>query len=192
LTLMGDVLHNGATINTLTGATTVFQGAVSGAGNFSGGGNVDFEKSYAPGNSPAAINFGGDNVTFGTNSTLSMDIFGANPGQQYDQLLNIGKLDFEGQLKLNFANYSPDVAMIFTLFDYKSFSGSFDSARIFVGGIDKSRLDFSQLALNGELSVRAIPIPPSFIFLASGLAVMLTSNLRRKGLVRIDGPDLLA
>jgi len=180
LTLFGDVTHNGATINTHAGATTVFEGAVHGAGNFSGGGNLDFEAGYAPGNSAAAIHFAGDNVTFGRASTLTMELFGSTPGQQYDQLLNMGNLNFQGNLLLNFGLYSPAVASVFNLFDFQSFSGMFDLQYIQVAGIDRARLDFSQLALNGELIVKAVPIPPSFVLLASGLAAMSASGLRRR------------
>jgi|GEM_PF-1670467 len=180
LTLFGDVTHNGATINTHAGATTVFEGAVHGAGNFSGGGNLDFEAGYAPGNSAAAIHFAGDNVTFGRASTLTMELFGSTPGQQYDQLLNMGNLNFQGNLLLNFGLYSPAVASVFNLFDFQSFSGMFDLQYIQVAGIDRARLDFSQLALNGELIVKAVPIPPSFVLLASGLVAMSASSLRRR------------
>jgi len=180
LMLLGDVTHNGATINTHVGATTVFEGAVHGAGNFSGGGNLDFDGAYLPGNSPAAINFGGNNVAFGSASTLTLDILGSTPGTQYDQLLNMGNFNFKGNLVLNFGTFSPQNIVMLSLFDFKSFSGSFDSQHIFVGGFDRSRLDFSHLALNGQLMVKAVPIPSSFILLASGLVALAAAGRRRR------------
>lgn len=184
LTLLDDVVHNGADIKTVTGATTIFAGAVHGAGNFSGGGTIDFEGNYAPGNSPAAIHFGGD-LLFGSHSNLTLDLFGTTPGKQYDQLLNIGNLNFHGNLVLNFGNFTPEAISMFSLFDFTGFSGVFDPAHIVVNGFDSSKLDFSQLAINGELMVKAVPLPSSIIMLLSGLATMFCCGRKRQGVISI-------
>jgi hypothetical protein len=75
---------------------------------------------------------------------------------------------------LNFSQFDPGVAMVVSLFHFHSFSGDFNSSQIQVSGLDRNRLDFSQLTLNGQLIINAapVPLPSAFWLMAGGLAAM--------------------
>jgi T5SS/PEP-CTERM-associated repeat protein len=178
LAFSDDVTFNSGNIKTDSGATTEFLGNLHGTGNFSGPGTVDIEGSYAPGNSAAQIDFGGGNLQFGLTSILDINISGNQAGTQYDQLKHINLLSFNGELVLNFATYSPTADTLFHLFDFTSFAGSFDLSKILVTGFDKNRLDFSQLAINGNVDVKAVPLPAGVWLFGSGILAM--AGLRRK------------
>ncbi len=178
------VTFNSGNIKTDSGATTEFLGSLHGTGNFSGPGTVDIEGRYAPGNSPAQVDFGGGNLKFGLTSILDIDIFGNQVGTQYDQLTHINQFSFNGELVLNFAAFTPTAASLFHLFDFTSFAGSFDPSKILVTGFDKNRLDFSHLASNGNLGVNAVPLPAGVWLFGSGLLAM--AGLRRSNGVRVS------
>jgi len=57
-TFYNAVDHRGSEIRTSATNTTVFFGAVTGPGSFTGAGTVQFEGAYSPGASPALITFG--------------------------------------------------------------------------------------------------------------------------------------
>ncbi|MDD2760644.1 MAG: hypothetical protein PHH11_10175 [Methylomonas sp.] len=182
LSLNGDLDHNGADFQVADGATATLLGEVRGAGSFSGGGHVNFAGDFLPGNSPAAIDFGGDDVSFLAGSVLTLEIFGNTPGSQFDQLVGIDHLDFFGDLHLIFAeNFNPEIGSSLDLFRFNSFSGRFDPGHILVSGLHDKSLDFSQLALNGSLSFAAVPLPPAaWLFGTALLAWRLPT--RRSGL----------
>ena len=60
-----------------------FTGAVTGRGSFAG--DVLFEGSYSPGDSPAQVEFG--SMTLGADATLVIELGGLEPGSQHDKLL---------------------------------------------------------------------------------------------------------
>jgi T5SS/PEP-CTERM-associated repeat protein len=78
-------------------AIVEFADVVSGAGDFSGGGAVVFSGGYAPGASAARVNFDGD-VVFETENVLRIELGGATPGTQYDQLLISGSTKLDGEI----------------------------------------------------------------------------------------------
>jgi len=165
-TLLGHVgLPNSA-------GSLTFLNDVDGAGQFSG--NVIFHAGYSPGNSPAAIDFGGGNASYDSTATLTMEIFGNTAGAQYDQLLNINTLTFNGTLNLVFGKgFVPLAGSSFALFRFNSFSGSFAQDHITVTGYDRNLLDFSRLASMGTLSVAApVPEPETWLMLLAGLGLM--------------------
>ncbi|MEQ1527770.1 MAG: hypothetical protein ABL925_00530 [Methylococcales bacterium] len=181
LSFYDTVIHNGQEIRTGTGAQTIFFANVSGAGGFAGDGLVAFEGGYNPGNSPAAIDFHGGDISFNSTSVLTMEIFGNTPGSEYDQLLNIDHLDFNGTLALVFGGaFTPTAGSSFNLFDFTSFSGSFAPGRITVTGLDRNLLDFSSLASNGKLQVAAVPLPAGVWLFLGGLMGLLALGQRRK------------
>ena len=97
-TVNGPVNHAvGATVAGDLGADfLVFNGAVTGAGNF--GGNIRFNGSYSPGNSPAQTTFTGDTV-FGPANTLVIELGGTTPGTEHDQIVvDGGSLALDGRL----------------------------------------------------------------------------------------------
>jgi len=175
--ILGDFTNNGQVSG--SAGTLAFLNNVNGAGGFSG--DVAFKAGYNPGNSPAAVDFHGGNASFGVNSVLDMEIFGKSPGDQYDQLFNIGTLSFNGSLNLIFGNgYTPDAGDTFNLFNYALFEGVFDPLRINVSGFDRNRLDFTQLGQNGTLRVATapVPLPPAVWLFGSALAGLMAFRTR--------------
>lgn len=187
LTLNGNRDRNGVDFWVAAGASATLLGNVHGDGSFSGGGHVNFGGDYLPGNSPATIDFGGNDVSFLAGSVLTLEIFGNTPGSQFDQLIGIDHLDLFGDLRLIFAeSFSPDIGSSLDLFQFNSFSGRFDPGHILVTGLQGRSLNFSQLALNGSLSIKAVPLPPGgWLFATALLAWRLPK--RRSGLSVIRG-----
>ena len=96
-TVNGDV-HSPAGSNIFVGGTgVVFEGLVSGAGNFPGAGAVTFNGGYAPGDSPAAVTMSGD-LTLGDMNTLYIELDGTSPGSQFDQVNVVGDAAIDGTL----------------------------------------------------------------------------------------------
>ncbi|ANE57144.1 hypothetical protein [Methylomonas sp. DH-1] len=173
--ILGNFTNNGQVGG--TGGTLTFLNDVNGGGGFSG--DIAFQGAYKPGNSPAAIDFHGGNVSFNSTTVLTMEIFGNSPGSEYDQLLNIDHLDFNGTLALVFgSNFTPTAGSSFNLFNFSSFSGSFNPDRISVAGIDRKLLDFSNLAVNGSLRVAAVPLPTTAWLFLGGLLGILAKSRR--------------
>ncbi|WP_157199319.1 hypothetical protein [Methylomonas koyamae] len=171
--ILGNFTNNGQVGG--TGGTLTFLNDVNGAGGFSG--DIAFHGAYKPGNSPAAIDFHGGNASFNSTTVLTMEIFGNSPGSEYDQLLNIDHLDFNGTLALVFGgNFTPTAGSSFSLFNFSSFSGSFNPDRISVVGVDRKLLDFSNLAANGSLRVAAVPLPTTAWLFLGGLLGMLAKS----------------
>jgi T5SS/PEP-CTERM-associated repeat protein len=176
-TVVGNFSNHGAVVG--DGGTLAFSGDVSGAGSYSG--NVAFKAAFNPGNSPASVSFNGGNATFETGSVLNLEVFGPVAGAQYDQLVNINTLTFNGSLNLIFANdYVPLAGSSFALFGFNTFAGNLTADNITVTGYDRRRLDFSRLAANGSVSVTAVPEPETYAMLLAGLGLMGALARRRR------------
>jgi len=160
----------------------VFLNDVTGGGGF--GGNIHFQASYSPGNSPASVDFHSGDAHFDPGASLAMEIFGTTPGTQYDQLTGIHLLDFNGSLALIFGNgFAPATGDSFSLFNFALFSGAFDPAKISVTGFDPTRLDFSQLGIDGSLRVvdaAPVPLPPALWLFGSALAALAVPGRRKQ------------
>ncbi|MCV2360340.1 PEP-CTERM sorting domain-containing protein [Paucibacter sp. TC2R-5] len=188
--VQGNFTNNGTVAG--SAGTLSFMNDVNGAGSFAG--NFAFKAAFNPGNSPAAFSFSGGNATFDSTSVLNMEFFGATPGTQYDQLISINTLTFNGKLNLAFdSSYVPAQGTSFALFGFNSFSGSFGTAEdgyssIFVTGYDKSKLDFSHLSTDGTVRVAitsAVPEPETYAMLLAGLALMGAMVRRRRSAVSV-------
>lgn len=157
-----------------------FSDNVSGIGSFSG--DSIFEGSYSRGPGAASVPFGHGTARFDTGSTLTMEIVGGAPGAQFDQLLDLGLLSFDGTLNLVFGTgFVPIAGQQLALFDFDSFSGRLGAADITVTGFDRELLDFSRLAVDGTLTVTAVPEPGTWATLCAGLlAVGGVLNRRRR------------
>ncbi len=182
--LFGTIVNNGSVTfspdinNPDAGGQINFVGNVSGAGSYNGA--IDFQAGFNPGNSPAAIDFGGGLVSFANNSILTLEINGFNAGSEYDQLLNIDTLSFHGNLVLAFGDgFDPLAGGSFDLFDFNVFFGGFDLNRISVTGLALNRLDFSHLALDGSLHIAAVPVPSAIYLFGSALLGLVSFNRRR-------------
>lgn len=98
-TFFDDVIHNGAEIRTQVGSATVFLGAYSGAGAFTGAGDVFFEGEVSLGNSPDVVTVDG-NVIFGQNTDSLFEIAGLEFGE-YDKFIIGGNFSIDGNLSID-------------------------------------------------------------------------------------------
>jgi T5SS/PEP-CTERM-associated repeat protein len=127
LTFHDDVVHNGTEIRTVAGARTVFFGAESGAGPFTGTGTVEMQGDLRPGNSPASVPFAGD-LVLGTATNLHAEIGGPVLGSQYDHLQVTGNVAFAGNLDAQLINgFSPVVGQRFDVVTFGTRQGAFAS-----------------------------------------------------------------
>jgi T5SS/PEP-CTERM-associated repeat protein len=101
-TFAQEVRQNGGLFGVAATALAVFAGDVSGAGDFDGGGTLNFQKSYSPGNSPATVHMT-NTVVFDPAAELNLDV---GPAQQTDQLI------VDGTVQLGHVNiiFNPDFA----------------------------------------------------------------------------------
>jgi hypothetical protein len=150
-TFFDDVANQGE-IRTTAGSFTVFYGATTGAGSYTGAGTVNFEGDLKPGNSAAAISFGGD-VVFGAESALDIELGGIAAGSGYDQLNVAGKLTLGGELDLSLINgFTPAIGQAFDILNWSTLSGTFSS--VVLPALPAGRIwDASQLYTTGVLAV---------------------------------------
>lgn len=179
--IQGAFINNG-TVAAAAGSSGVlsFRNDVQGAGSFAG--EIRFEAGFRPGNSPAAVDFNGGDVSFDSSSTLTIELLNATPGSGHDQLLNINRLSFYGTLNLVFGeDFSLTPGTRLSLFDFKSFVGHLDAEHITVSGYDESGLDLSRLGIDGSITVAAaVPEPGSWaLMLVGGVGVLGMARRRR-------------
>jgi T5SS/PEP-CTERM-associated repeat protein len=96
-TFYDSVINNGE-IRTSGNGNAVFFEDISGAGSFTGTGNVFFEGNVNPGNSPSEVNFGG-NLTLGTGSNTLFELGWLNQGD-YDRFNIAGSLNILGSMSV--------------------------------------------------------------------------------------------
>src|SRR5262249_10344118 len=126
-TFHDDMIHNGAEIRTSSGARTVFLGAETGAGNFTGSGTVEFQGDLRPGNSPAAVSFGGD-MELGHSAKLFVEIGGPAAGMNFDQLNVANRASIDGTLGVALINgFTPTVGQRFDIVTFNSEVGNFST-----------------------------------------------------------------
>jgi T5SS/PEP-CTERM-associated repeat protein len=126
-TFHDDMIHNGAEIRTALGARTVFLGAETGAGNFTGTGVVEFQGDLRPGNSPAAINFAGD-MELGHSARLKVEIGGITAGLNYDQLNVVNRAGIDGTLDVSLINgFAPVAGQRFNIITFGTEQGDFST-----------------------------------------------------------------
>lgn len=149
-TIFHDDVINDGEIRTSTNGFTIFFGAVSGSGAFTGTGTVNIEGDLTPGNSPAAINFGGD-VVLGPDATLALELGGTLAGTEYDQINVPGELTLGGTLEISLINgFTPNAGQTFNILNWGSLTGAFSN--IVLPALDGLAWDASQLSA-GVLSV---------------------------------------
>lgn len=156
VTFYDDVVHNGAEIRTNAGSRTVFFGAVTGAGPFTGGGTNEFNGDLRPGNSPANVAFGG-NVTIGPTAGLDIELAGTTKGTGYDSLTIAGAAELGGHLSVTFLNgFVPADGQSFNILTAAGgVDGTFDAQNLpaLSGGL---HLDLSYSANAVNISVGGI------------------------------------
>jgi T5SS/PEP-CTERM-associated repeat protein len=103
VTFYDDVINNGVEIRTNVGSRSVFFGSVTGAGPFTGGGDVELNGDLKPGNSPANVSFGG-NLLISPMAGLDIELAGPTKGAGYDALTVGGTLSLSGGLAVSLLN----------------------------------------------------------------------------------------
>jgi autotransporter-associated beta strand protein len=172
-TINGNFVNNGV-VNGPTGGgqELTFTQFVKGAGSTSG--NVEYQASYLPSNSPNAVSV--QNVLLDSTSTLIMELAGDAPGSGYDQLDISGLATLNGTLDVALLNgFTPSVGDNFDIFD-GSTTGSFTQIDLpaLTGGLSWNTAD---LYSNGSISV--VPEPSTIVLLAAGVVALLCCAVRR-------------
>jgi T5SS/PEP-CTERM-associated repeat protein len=156
-----DVINDGE-IRTSNNGFTIFFGEVSGAGTFTGNGTVNFEGNLSPGNSPAAVSFGGD-VAFGADARLRIELGGTAPGTDSDLISVTGDLVLDGALDVILIDeFTPTAGDSFNILDwFGSLSGAFTAINLpTLAGLT---WDTAQIYVDGTLSISAAPgLPGDF------------------------------
>lgn len=135
--------------------TLVVNSKISGNGTIHAR-HVIIEGHFSPGNSPGCVNFGG-NLTYSSTSTLTSEIAGLTPCDEYDQLGIAGTLTIDNNAThyiVLLDGYVPTLEDTFNILNWGSIVGTF-------GTIDTSGAvlpeplvwDTSQLYVTGELIV---------------------------------------
>jgi hypothetical protein len=127
VTFYDDVVNNGD-IRTNVGSRSVFFGDVTGAGTFTGGGDVELNGDLRPGNSPANVSFGG-NVVISPTAALAIELGGITKGTGYDSLTIAGAASLSGALSVSLlGGYLPNVGDVFEIITAAGgVDGMFDS-----------------------------------------------------------------
>jgi hypothetical protein len=174
VTFYNNIVHNGDVFRVSAGSTAVFFGAVSGAGAFTGGGNILFEGTYSPGNSPASVTLSND-VTLDSTATLKIELGGTTVGTQYDKVSVGGNLQLGGALNVSLINgFIPVAGDTFDILDWNSLGGTFDTVNLpTLNG--RIVWNSSQLYTNGSLAI---------------VATFLAGDFNRDG--HVDAADILA
>ncbi len=180
LTAAGNATVNGNFINnglvngpTAAGQQLTFTQFVKGAGSTTG--NILYDGSYSPGNSPAAVAV--DNVAFGPNSTLILELQGTTPGSQYDQLRVSGLATLNGTLNMTLlGGFTPAAGETFDVFSGPT-TGSFTQVNMpaLSNGLS---WDTSSLYTTGQVAV--VPEPSTFVvFLTAGVLCLAIVGQKR-------------
>ncbi len=184
-TFWDDVEHNGFEIRTAQGSSTVFYGSVSGAGPFTGTGDVYFEGDLKPGNSPANVWFEG-NVTLGQTASVLFELDGYLAGSQYDQLTIDGLVALNGELTVDLADgFRPILGTDFLLINNRggdAIMGQFamvDQGQLWWSGERRFLVNYFGGDGN-DFVLTAIPEPHWFMLGSLALLSMIAGNRSRK------------
>lgn len=192
-TVNGDFINQGHVEETSAPSADYieFTGNVSGAGDYAG--NILFSGTFTPGNSPALVSF--EDIAFGLDSILTMEIGGVFAGSQYDVLEGIagstatlaGTLDVD-LYDLGGGLFGPSLGDTFDILKAEVITGEFDLLMLAVlseglgwqldyltdeiGSIDIARLSV--------VSASTVPVPAAVWLLGSGLLGIVVVARRKK------------
>ena len=138
----------------------------------------------APGASPGMLDFVGD-VTFGTLNELEIEIGGTTRTTEHDWINVSGTLALGGMLEVVLIDlgggvFNPALGDTFDIIDAAVIDGMFAVDGILLPGLDPGLLwDLSNLAIDGTLTVAAVPLPPAvWTFLAALLGLSRIARRR--------------
>ena len=152
--IVSHLTHRGMIL--ATGEGIVIRGNVTGSGNFPADGPISIIGTYQPGDSPAAISFGG-NFTLDTITHLVLEIDGPQPGIGYDQLNIAGHLATSGTLEIILSDdYVPEAGQVFDLLNFGSRSGAFSEV-LFTGNSLPTELQWNTTAILTDGVLRVEP-----------------------------------
>ena len=144
---------NGGDVYVGADSRAVFFGPVSGAGDFPGGGTIEFVDGFSPGGSPAAVSFGGD-VVFADGALLAMELGGTVVGDEYDQLDVAGDLTPGGTLQVVLIDdFAPGVGDMFDILEWGTLSAAPFDAVVLPELAGRKAWDTSDLYSTGAISV---------------------------------------
>jgi len=151
----GDVRSPAGSTNNVAGTAT-FNGHFKGTASFSGTQNlVTFNGGYDPGDSPAAVSFGGS-VAFGSGGTLTLELGGTNAGTHYDQLNVSATATLGGTLNVVLIDsFVPAAGQVFQLFNAANRVGSFTTVNL--PALNAGLAWDNQIGANGAIAVVAAP-----------------------------------
>jgi hypothetical protein len=185
-TINGNFINNGIVNGpTGAGAELTFTQFVKGAGSTTG--NVEYQASYLPSNSPNAVSV--QNVLLDSTSTLIMELAGDVPGSGYDQLDISGLATLNGTLDVELLNgFTLSAGDYFDIFD-GSTTGSFTQIDLpaLTGGMSWNTAD---LYSTGTISV--VPEPSTLALLVTGAISMLGYGLWRRSTAEKTLPTALS
>ncbi|MCX5683816.1 MAG: PEP-CTERM sorting domain-containing protein, partial [Planctomycetota bacterium] len=171
-----DDVDNSGEIRTSTGCATVFLGALTGGGSFTGTGTVYIEGDLRPGHSPAVIEFETD-VFFGSRAIVVAELGGNVRGSQYDAMIFGATAALDGDLAVTLlGGFVPQAGQTFDLFDWTTLAGTFDAVTLpaLPSGLS---WDTSDLYSGGSITVA--PEPATLALMAMGVAGALLRRRRK-------------
>lgn len=176
--VVGDFTNQGTVRGpTAAGQALVFNDAVDGAGAFTG--NIRFDQTHSPGNSPAIQSF--ENVTYASTATLVIEILGVTPGTQHDRVDVSGLATLGGTLDVRFlGGFAPAPGASFVVMTWGTRAGSF--AALDVSGLDPAlhlTANYGEHALTLSMSTAPVPEPGEWALMLAGLGIMGWSLRRR-------------
>lgn len=146
-------------------------------------GETVLDGTFSPGNSPGCINHAG-NVTLSSTLTLTIEIGGTDPCNEFDRLLVAQTLTIEGAtLKIVLINdFNPDPGDDFDIIDWNTLDGEF-------GNIDTNGAvlqsgtawSFEHLYVDGTVAVAGdaaiVPLPGWSLLLLAGVIAAVRARL---------------
>jgi probable HAF family extracellular repeat protein len=181
-------VRSGGEMRVSAGSTAVFFGQVlqrTGA-QFTGTGQSFYEGGLAIGNSPGLGSNAGS-VAFGAGNVYVAEVGGTAVGDAqgngiaFDRYVVAGQLTFGGTLQLtSWAGFTGQAGQSVDLFDWGSTSGRFNT--IDASGLQLAagtRLDLSNLYVDGTVRVSAVPEPMSWALWCGGLGLLTALRRRR-------------
>ncbi|QDT71698.1 beta strand repeat-containing protein [Lacipirellula limnantheis] len=164
VTFYDDVIQNGTMSLSSAGSTqssAVFLGSLSGAGSFTGGGDVYVLGDLRPGNSSAIVTMT-NNVSLAAGSRTHIELGGITAGSGYDRLIVNGGLQLGGALEVSLTGgFNPSVGQSFDILDWTGLNGTFSSISLPELATGKT-WDTTLLYSAGVISVSAAILPGDF------------------------------
>lgn len=124
LILEGDYINDGVT-KIASGRDAIFNGILTGSGDFLDSGSVVVNGALHPGMGLGLSTFAGD-LSLGDESTLVVEIAGTSRGVNYDAIDIAGSAHLSGTLRLDFdEGFAPEPGTVFEVMTYDSATGAF-------------------------------------------------------------------